>query len=815
MAENVDLIIFPEVLEGNDEDEVKQALIKTLKVDQEKVDEWFESDTGTIILHNVEEDVASRYQKAIAKCGAYCQTEETGNSNSLSLVPKSKKKNVSLFICPSCEHEEEFPPGTTVEQCPKCGLVIAKWEERMREEAEKEKIRRRLLRQQRLQEDDSAAREARMAELERLKNLEAEIMKELGIKPPTRAWLIFEEHTVVLSLAFTAMIVMLTGVAFFYVDDYLEQKQKEALAAEEASDEIKNISPVIGAAMDMQQTGNLQTMNEMSNAAVMMQGQAANPMRQEIVNASAQMMKGVDPKAFIQMASKMPSMQMMTQGGGGQSPMPVNMDTIGGVSGLQGAPQFTPQVLQQIAPPVIEDGRDKILNVMSTRQQVVYSTDNPDAPPELVAVNPLEEMDGSNILDLMKELQKDLEWDLFLGSQARQMVTAGDLPGAAEVANRIKNSVIKIEVLGEVMSQYEAEGNENEVRIQMAKIRLELDKTKDIDKRADLMLTLGEMLGAAGSRTEPDDSIARVRAMINDTDNLLEKSRLHARLATSFFSKDNKQETKKHFSQAMSTGSRLQLVNERISAFTNLAIRYYDVRNLTLANEILSEAEQLAAVELPPEMRSRVFAEIAMARGYMGDFVGADMAIENAAETALAKDQLLGRLAEGLIDRKRYYEALGIMQKIEDSVEFSRLEQRIISNFLHTGRVSEGHDRIEGALTRVRSIETVEDRGLLLGQLAKLAVRSGDNELGEATFQEALDNTMLLEGRKQQLSRGLVALERARVFHFYEARDIQEQLTDMVVKDPIGNEIEVVRRIANNVLPPDAVPQRDTPLSSY
>jgi len=103
----------------------------------------------------------------------------------------------------------------------------------------------------------------------------------------------------------------------------------------------------------------------------------------------------------------------------------------------------------------------------------------------------------------------------------------------------------------------------------------------------------------------------------------------------------------------------------------------------------------------------------------------------------------------------------------------------------------------------VRMITSPSDRGLLLAQLAKLAARSGDADLGQAFFREALENSDLLAGRKEQLNRGLVALEYARVFQFSEANDIAEQLTDIVVKDPIGNEIMATERTFEQFLPPE------------
>ena len=79
-----------------------------------------------------------------------------GERANLSLVPKPLA--TELFYCPACEYEETVPAGQVMAECPKCGLVLAKWQERLREEKEKEDIRRRLLRDARLHEDDAPER---------------------------------------------------------------------------------------------------------------------------------------------------------------------------------------------------------------------------------------------------------------------------------------------------------------------------------------------------------------------------------------------------------------------------------------------------------------------------------------------------------------------------------------------------------------------------------------------------------------------------------------------------------------------------------
>ncbi|MBT7371796.1 MAG: hypothetical protein HN816_14180, partial [Gammaproteobacteria bacterium] len=248
MTETVNLVLYPEIKEGEAVDEVKEKLAKTLSVDRATVDSWYSTDNPTAILKDVDEGTATKYVEAINQCGAQCNLQPSGEDKSAWSLEQMTQADIrDLFICPSCEYEEQMERGLKMEQCPECGLVIAKWEEKMREEAEREKIRRRLMRDQRLKGDRDAEMDAKRKELERLRELEKEIMKELGIRPPSQLWMFFEKYTISLSFAVTASIIMATGVAFRYVDNYLDKLAHEELVAAEASAEIQEIAPTVAA----------------------------------------------------------------------------------------------------------------------------------------------------------------------------------------------------------------------------------------------------------------------------------------------------------------------------------------------------------------------------------------------------------------------------------------------------------------------------------------------------------------------------------------------------------------------------------------
>ncbi|MBT7369705.1 MAG: hypothetical protein HN816_03600, partial [Gammaproteobacteria bacterium] len=211
----------------------------------------------------------------------------------------------------------------------------------------------------------------------------------------------------------------------------------------------------------------------------------------------------------------------------------------------------------------------------------------------------------------------------------------------------------------------------------------------------------------------------------------------------------------------------------------------------------------LVASELEQQERSVAFGEIALAQGYLGDFVGARMSIDNASE-GNAKQQLIAKVAESLIGDGRYYEALSWMESLENEVEYSRLELRLSSALYYEGRTREALNRMEQSAPRMQRIYELSERGLLTSQYARFFARLGREARSEELFVEAEKISEQLTGRKAQVNLALVALDRARVFQLHRAKEIIiDELTDSVVKDPIDTEILATERIIKNLLPED------------
>ncbi len=799
MAVTVNLVLYPQVQNGAEVAAVKKKLQTTLSVDAATVDSWYSTVNPTSILTDVEESIAVKYVSAIQECGAQCNLQPSGRDKAAwGLEQKINPDSTDLFVCPFCEHEEQVDKGSKLDKCPECGLVIAEWEEKIREEAENEKIRRRLMRDQRLKGDKQDDQDTNRRELERLRELEREIVKELGIKPPSALWVFFEKYTISLSFAISLLIVALAGVGFRYLDLYLEHLAREETVAAAPSEQIRDVALVVAVAVEMQQQGNQVVLTEIVDATQVMRGPGGGA-RQEIIQAAQQMMKGVNPEIFLDIASKMaPSIARAKLAPGEAEPALVNLDTIGGVSGLQGVSIFSPDELQEMASPLLEHGHDKILAVLTKKQSI---KDKLNLAGSDIIVQAIDEMDGSAIVNLLSSVRQDQEWDQYLLSQVKQYILNANLEAADLLADRIRNPVVRINAFAGMMEEHLLREDLLAVKVLRARVKMDLVKIENPDARAKVILDLGQRMAAVGSPVEPAGSISIVQRMANDSKEPLEKSALISWLAVAHMNAGDKAQAKRLLRNAQKTAGQVPLLNDRISAFTKLAQRYYDVRNNTLASEILSEASVLAATKLEHQPRSVAFGKIALAQAYIGDFVGTREAIDNAAE-GKGKQQLLVKVAEMLLGEQRFYEALSWMETLEDEVEYSRLELRLSSAFFYAGRTREALNRIEQSAPRMQRIYELSERGLLTSQYARFLARLGKGDRSEQLFEEAEAISKELTGRKSQINLGLVAVDRARVFQLEKAKEIViNELTDSMIRDPIDTEVLVTERVIKSLLP--------------
>lgn len=796
MSDLYNLIFFPTVKAGEDETETKVQLAIKLKVDASKVDSWFAAGKPTLLLKDVTPDVADRYMQAIVECGGNCNMQPSGSVGKDSLALMPKPANVELFLCPACEYEEELPEGQTYEQCPKCDLVMDKWAERQEDEQRKEEVRRRLLRDARFKGDAESDEDRKKNELAELKRLEAELMKELGIKPPSRLWTLFSARPVSISASIGILLVTLSSAISLTVSGYLDSQVTAEIVAEPASEEIQALAPTIVDAIGMQLSGNEGVMDELALATQLIGGQKLNT--DALSAATEQMMKGAGNEQFLQRANESSALKTTTPGGLGEpAPVRVNRGTLGGIKGLPGIDQISDEHLAKIKHEAITYGQEQVVEVLVHKLQMP-DPKNPNGPD--VLVNRIDKLDGSKVANLMKSLSRDLEWDSYLLSQVRDYLLEGRRGQADELTSTIKTPRLKIEGLMLEIDYLVQSNPDANLKLMLARFSNELNNIQSLDLRARFWLRLGDKLASAGVPDQPYDVLARVEDMADDADDEGDRAAILARLAVANVDNFDVSAAQTLFKRAMQSAAKADSVPRRVAAFIRIAQRYYDARNLTMAGEILSEVQILTATELNTQERAAVFVDIAIAQLYMGDLPGALQSIRNAASGS-AREKLLNQLAVWSIDEGEIYLAQSLIEQVRSPAANYRLAIRLISYVIHSGDDRKAAALINEYSPRPASIKDLSEQALILSQFARLHLRLRQPDRADQLFKEALRASDQMTGRKAAVTRGVIALDQARGLWIVKAKITMEQVQETVVSEPIGSEIAVTERVIKNLLP--------------
>ncbi|MFT4713033.1 MAG: tetratricopeptide (TPR) repeat protein/ribosomal protein L37AE/L43A [Candidatus Azotimanducaceae bacterium] len=797
MADTFNLIFFPTTNPGEDEAKVKEKLKQTLKIDDKKINTWYAAGAPTVLLKDVAHDVADRYLQAIKKCGANCNIQpSTGEKDNLSLVPK--KARTDYFVCPSCEYDEEISVGQEVEKCPKCGLVIAKWAEKQIEEREKEEIRRRLLRQARLTDEGDEQFQRQKDELERLRKLEREIMAELGIKPPGKFWTFFEQHPFFVGVTFTLVILVSTVLGMSYFNNMLVAEEQAIVAASEPSADMVEVAPVLAAAVQLKQTGNEVMVEEMAGVSQMMRG--GSDSQQAIVEAAKNMMKGADAATFINNAANTAGLaNAYTKVGEMENQsLPVNLETIGGISGLNGVDNFMPDDLEQILPAQMESGHDALVDVLKDRRRVSNPAD-PSGP--LLLVDRIEKMDASEVVTMMKGLSEDREWDMYLLQGVNGHLRYQDVSKAENLSSRIKDPIVRIKALVAIMVKMSEINSSADLRALMGQMDQVSLGIKDLDVRAGLVQLLGESLTTAGHADQPFQTISRMEKVISEANDAYTRAIYHSRLALLHLAVLDKQAAQKSFKKAERSAAEVSRQVDRLSAFTSIAQHYYDARNTPLANQILREAQRIAATELTTRDRGRVFSKIAIAQSHLGDIEGAMQSVSNAG-AGEGRNQLLKLLADVQLDSDNVYSALIFMDALEGTDAFHELQTRLITSLIYQGKERQAKAFLSQAIVQAKNITDASRSGLHLSRYARLYQRVGDDQRAEESFSDATNLSSRLVGRRADVNYAVVSVNQARALMLPASRTTMAKISETFVRESIESEFMVVQRIVRN-LPPE------------
>lgn len=615
------------------------------------------------------------------------------------------------------------------------------------------------------------------SELDRLIQKEQQIMKQLGMRVPGGLSRLF------LKSPFTAaiLIIILTAAALYSADYWLKTQEKQRLMATPASQPVQDAAGVTAAAVHLYQSGNGRLLTEMAEVTAIIKGQTAESLDQTS-NVAVDMMKGLGSEPFVKMLDEGGIQQQLSTGSAG------NIEVIR---------EFTFEDISKISPAFLLYGHENLLSRTAERDELPILND-PDG--KVILIDRLEKLEDANIVSLMKGLSVDQEWDQYLRELIDRFLEIELVDEADILIEEIKNPVVKIQSFGKIMAYLQQRNQPKVIAKFQSKAMAALVEVVGPDAKARALMELARSAASAGAETVPQASIERIQGMLVESENVSDKPRLAGQLAAIQFQVGDITGARASIKHALNLVSAIPEEVERLSALCQMSKRYYDVRNLTLAQEILNEVALVAATRLNGAERSRIFGEIAIARGYTGDMVGARTAAGNASGSR-GKQQILAGLGRSFVEQHKPYLAWMILNEITDEVERSKILIRLVSWLIHTDNNRQASYYLRDWDLNIRQIAAPELKVMVLGQIARLHRRLNEDERANRLFAQALQIVNGMKGRKADFALASIALDQAKALRLEGARISVNKIKESIIKDPVAAEVDRIEKILTNLLP--------------
>ncbi|MFT4714770.1 MAG: tetratricopeptide (TPR) repeat protein, partial [Candidatus Azotimanducaceae bacterium] len=305
---------------------------------------------------------------------------------------------------------------------------------------------------------------------------------------------------------------------------------------------------------------------------------------------------------------------------------------------------------------------------------------------------------------------------------------------------------------------------------------------------------------AAGHADQPFQTISRMEKVISETSDAYTRAIYHSRLALLHLAVSDKQAAQASFKEAERSAADISRQVDRLSAFTSVAQHYYDARNTPLANQILREAQRIAATELTTRERGRVFSKIAIAQSHLGDIEGAMQSVSNAG-AGEGRNQLLKLLADAQLDDDKVYSAQVFMDELEVTDAFHDLQSRLITSLIYQGKERQAKAILSQAVVQAKNMTDVSRSGLHLSRYARLYQRVGEDRRAEELFSDAINLGSRLIGRRADVNYAVVSVNQARALMLPASRTTMAKISETFVRESIESEFMAVQRIVRNQLP--------------
>ena len=134
LKNNYMIVLYGEILPGENLVAVKEKLAKLFNLSEEQVNTLF-SGVRQVVKKNIFNDDAMKYKYVIEKAGAVCHVEVEESDTSNLSVKADSNENIKLKICPKCGYQAEndndplITAHSGLGECPSCGVIVAKYED--------------------------------------------------------------------------------------------------------------------------------------------------------------------------------------------------------------------------------------------------------------------------------------------------------------------------------------------------------------------------------------------------------------------------------------------------------------------------------------------------------------------------------------------------------------------------------------------------------------------------------------------------------------------------------------------------------------
>ncbi len=779
-------VVFVRLADHQDPKQVRVMLAKALKTEETRIQTWIDARAPVTLLREVDQKTAEQVRKVALKCGAICTLEKNqpDEDAGLSLVPK-KYRTTQTFICPQCEYEKEIPLGTDVEVCDSCGLVIAKWEQKITADKRKEVRRKKSLRDARLQESSKEHELRKKAELERLTGAIAELRQEMQIKGPGRFWQFFEKYTLPVSLSVATLIILVTVTSYYSYSRYRDNSDRQALLVQEPSEQIRSLAPALASGASLEASGHRQLLSEMADVANALRGQDVSR-ASEMGAAAILMLKGAGSGPFMQLAADagiarvpvLPKPETATSSRAGRHVAGTDMPGVEETASVS-----LPPLLYRESP------TDSLLDLFGKSARSAGDSGDRDALP----IDAVDRLNGSKLMDLLISLRQDPLWHKFLEQQAMHLLEEDRIEDAQEIAMQIRNPAIRARVFVEIAGRLVQQERPLEMKVYKARISMELDRMGSAEQQVRFISYMTGRLAEAGDDSQLENAVDQIEERIEEHTENYTKAILESYLAIIQMNAGQLDLASTSLQRAVKTAGNIESKTKRLSAFSRIAQRYYDARDTTIANAILNEIASMAANGLRADERTRVIAEVALAQGYVGDLPGAFQSIKNTRDPG-TRNQILKRLVQYLIGDTDYFKAMQVIDRESEPLTRNSLLLQLAEALIGAPNNEFARLVLQKAAVQSQLLEDSEQKSLELSKMACLFARLGDKKIARLYFKQALMPQWT--GRKGEITRAAIAIDQAHALMFAESQQTLDLMEDQVIVESVETTLSSARLLS-------------------